>query len=1377
MRPETVLKVRARKLWILCLLCALLPGMMASAIAAETTAPATAKSCSGGHCAQAAAKPELQAEGPVTFFSKLFDTNDYPQRWYCGTWSSDVGWLHILSDIAIFGAYFTIPVMLLYFLLQRKDLPFPRIIWLFAAFILFCGFGHLIEAGIFWWPVYRFSGLIKASTAIVSWITVFVLIRLIPEALKLPSAALLGTKLQESQERLDYALEAGQIGVWELNLKTNLLNWDRRTREMFDVPAEETELHFEDFSKRLHPADRERVETCFNHSVDTGTPYSCEYRVVHRDGSVHYIYAQGHAVFDEIGEPKLFVGVCHDFTEQQIQKNALSESEQNYRSTFEQVAMGIAHVSPDGRWLRFNQGLCDLLGYTDQELLDQNWQDLTHPDDLEADLVQISKLLAGEIDSYSVEKRYLTQDQSVVWTNMTVSLVRLPTGEPRHFIFLIENIQGRKEAEKALQMYHQKVKKLSLVASKTKHSVIISDAQGYIEWVNDAFTSLSGYTLNEVMEQHLCDILRGPEANSDTITSIRNSLQKKESIATEIVNYDRDGREYWIELKIDPVLDDDDILLNFIATQVDVTARKQSEFALRMANSQFSKLRQADILGIMTCRFDGSVEQANDELLRILGYTADDLEAGLINCQELTPTEWQQRDQEVLQEMLETGAAKPIEKEYYRKDGSRVPVVLGMTRLDEAEDLCLCFVLDATAQKETEEKLKDAKQAAEEASRAKSDFLANMSHELRTPLNGVIGMTELLAGTNLNRQQQDFVDACRNSGESLLGLINDILDFSKIEAGKLDLDLHQFDVEKLLMDTMSTMVWRAAEKDLELPCSIDPATRLILKGDSYRLRQVLVNLVGNAIKFTETGEVSVRAEATEQETEQITIRFTVSDTGIGISEDKMDRLFQSFTQVDASTTRNYGGSGLGLVISRNLVELMGGSIGIESQAGAGSTFWFEIPFEIISPTSVALPIRSTLAGKRALIVDDNQKCLQILHDFAKEWGLKTDLAVSVAEALSILERAHDNQEIIDLVLTDLELPDLSGRVLAHELKDADPKVILISRSPETHLNSSELQESGAAALLHKPLNRHKLYEVLCNLFQQESNPHRIQDLDTHQEPDAHAFLSATTVLLAEDNNINQMYVTELMKQFGCLCHTAVNGLEAIEAVKQHNYDLVLMDCQMPELDGLEATRQIRELEQTGELEGHLHIVALTANAIKGDRERCLEAGMDDYISKPVQKAQLRKLLDQYHARKASHQHSISAKTETIVSSDREIDSDRAIDTAALMELCSGNLELIESLLDELESSGETRVAHIREHADQGNAQGVAEAAHSLKGATSILCAASLQQLSQEIEQTGTEDHLENIDALIDELSTEMQRCLRELPQVRADLQGMSTEGE
>ncbi|WP_417390988.1 PAS domain S-box protein [Gimesia sp.] len=1369
MCTKTVMKVRARRIGIACLSGLILTGIYGSLMAAEVAPSAATKSCPDGHCAQRTAKPELQAEGPAVFFSNLFDTSGFPQRWYCGTWSTDVGWLHIISDFAIFGAYFAIPVVLLYFLLQRKDLPFPKIIWLFAAFILFCGFGHLIEAGIFWWPIYRFSGLIKACTAIVSWITVLVLIRLVPEALKLPSTALLARELQQSKARLDFALESGQIGVWEWNLKTDTLLWDRRTREIFDIEQETTDLCFADFSQRLHPEDRDYVKKLFDECIESGAPYHAQYRVIHTNGSVHYIQLQGRVVYDKDGIPEQFIGVCHDFTNKQLQENALTESELNFRSTFEQAAMGIAHVSPDGRWLRVNQGFCKIVGYQSEELLKVRIHELSHPDELDADLENMTRMLAGEIESYTIEKRYLTRDRTAVWTNMTVSLLRHQSGEAQYFIFVIENIQGRKEAEKALQMYNRKVKKLSLVASKTKHSVIISDAHGHIEWVNDAFTSLTGYTLTEVMEKNLCEILQGPNSDPESIAVIKEHLDRKESIATELLHYDRLGQEYWIELKIDPVLDDDDILLNFIATQVDITARKHSELALRKANVQFNKLLQADILGIMTCHFDGTIEQANHELLRILGYTADDLEAGLINGKELTPPEWRECDQNMIDEITRTGSVKPLEKEYFRKDGSRVPVVLGMTRLEQDEDLCLCFVLDATTQKEAEEKLKAAKQTAEEASQAKSEFLANMSHELRTPLNGVIGMTELLAGTHLNQRQQEFVDACRNSGESLLNLINDILDFSKIEAGKMDLDLHDFDLENVLMDTVSTMVWRTTEKNLELPCFVDPESRLMLKGDSYRLRQILVNLVGNAIKFTDSGEVVVRTRTVARQHEQIRIHFSVTDTGIGISQSKLNRLFQSFSQVDASTTRNYGGTGLGLVISQNLVELMGGTIGIESQEGVGSNFWFEIPFEVVTSGSVPFQENNQLVGKRALVVDDNQTSRTILIEYLREWGLETVAVSSVSAAKAAIQRASNRRTPFDIIVTDFEMPDQNGLETGRALKRSDIPIILLTSSPDTQLDPVELQECHITLTMRKPIHRHKLFDTIYQLLGTPINESPKSSSVSYQQKQICS--QGKRVLLAEDNRINQLYVTELIKQLGCQCDTVWNGQQAVDAVLQNDYDLVLMDCQMPELDGLEATRRIRELEKQGLLKNKLPVIALTANAIKGDRERCLEAGMDEYLSKPVQKDQITMVMEQF----LQQNRAVETKPHSAYHPPGAETHQPGIDTLALTKFCSGNLELINSLLDELESSGEARVTQIRKSAEQSDVRGVSEAAHSLKGATSILCATRLQYLSTEIEQVGEASELTEIANLIDEVSQEMQRCLEEIPRIRAQLEFMDSD--
>ncbi len=649
--------------------------------------------------------------------------------------------------------------------------------------------------------------------------------------------------------------------------------------------------------------------------------------------------------------------------------------------------------------------------------------------------------------------------------------------------------------------------------------------------------------------------------------------------------------------------------------------------------------------------------------------------------------------------------------------------------------------------------LQEAKCIAESANKAKSEFLANMSHELRTPLNGVIGMSELLSGTQLSPKQQEFVEACRNSGESLLKLINDILDFSKIEAGKLELENHEFDLEELVMDTISTMVWRTSEKNLELPCYIDPASRLVLKGDSYRLRQILVNLVGNAIKFTNIGEVVVRTQTVARQEDQITVRFTVFDTGIGISKDKLNKLFQSFSQIDASTTRNYGGTGLGLVISESLVQLMGGSIQVKSEVGTGSKFWFEIPFTVVTKSTAALPVSNPLAGKRCLIVDDNIINRTILKKYVTEWNLDSVTTSSVDEALAAVDSAKEKNTPFDLVLTDFIMPQRNGLDLAQALKDHPLKIVLLSGSTVIELSPHELREYNIDATLSKPIQRQKLYDLICGLFSSNENKQLtvIADNDTPAinetpPPTAH-------ILVAEDNNINQIYVTELMKQLGHTCDIANNGYEAIQHVRQKKYDLVLMDCQMPELDGLEATQRIRQLELNGTLKGHIPIVALTANAIKGDREQCLAAGMDEYLSKPVQKDQIINVLEQL----LNHQQENSGKTTM---------GEAPIDARSLFKRCFGSLELAGALLDELELTGQERVEEIRKKANEQDAHAMALAAHSLKGATGVLCASALHELLAEIEQSGHAVNLEGIEPLIHNISNEMKRCLDDLPQLR-----------
>ena len=543
-----------------------------------------------------------------------------------------------------------------------------------------------------------------------------------------------------------------------------------------------------------------------------------------------------------------------------------------------------------------------------------------------------------------------------------------------------------------------------------------------------------------------------------------------------------------------------------------------------------------------------------------------------------------------------------FETVHRHKDGHDIPVEIFLQYIAPAGEPArfVAIVRDVSEWKRVEKQLLDAKGQAEEGNLAKSQFLASMSHELRTPLNGVIGMADLLARTELTEKQQQFVNACRNSGEVLLQLINDILDFSKIEAGRLELDLHDFDLEKLVTDIVDTMTWRVVEKSLEMPCYIDQTAQLVLKGDSGRLRQVLVNLLGNAIKFTEAGEVVVRTTTVDRRDDRVTVRFSISDTGIGIPADKRDRLFQSFSQVDASTTRHYGGTGLGLAISQSLVELMGGTIGVESEAGEGSTFWLDVPFAVVSDADNDDADQAKLAGLRALIVDDNETNRTILAEYAADWGIDTVTTSSVDEALAAVERAKAAGSTFHVVLTDYNMPRRNGLDLSRALKQQTQSTVLLLGSTDISLNPTEAQEHGIDAILRKPLRRHELYDVLCGvLVSPAALPKSIGKESLAKNQEAHL---CGHILLAEDNSINSMYMVELLEQLGCTCDAVTDGKQAAQAVRERRYDLVLMDCQMPEMDGFEATRQIRQWESDESAESRLPIIALTANAVKGDRE-------------------------------------------------------------------------------------------------------------------------------------------------------------------------------
>ena len=1048
------------------------------------------------------------------------------------------------------------------------------------------------------------------------------------------------------------------------------------------------------------------------------------------------------------------VSVDRDITEQTRMEEALRESEQLFMRTFDQSPVGAAIINLDYRFKQVNAKLCEFLGYEKDELLQRTFVDITHPDDCAVGKKNVGALIAGDIVQCQVDKRYIHKDGRTIWGRLSLRLGADSFGNPLYLLPIIEDISDRKQAEEELDK----------LWNLTAEGLVYIDNDFVIRKANRTFLQLWQVGEEEIVGKKCFEFF-------DATVCGRQSQGEDACNLCRILNGDN-PREFEIELLFpeggtrkyiiesgQPFTDPDGAPIGLLKSFRDISDRKQTEAESR----KLSQAVEQSPVSVIITDLNGSIEYVNHKFCEVTGYSyaeAIGQNPKIVNSGE-QPTEfykdlwdtiksgriWQgeivnkKKNGEIFWENASISPIRDdlgkithflaVKEDITDKKRVELDLKIRVKELAEARNSMLNMMED----------LKASQKVAEASARAKSDFLANMSHEIRTPMNAVLGMSHLALQTDLTPKQHDYISKAQSSAKALLGIIDDILDFSKIEAGKLDMEFIAFQLEDVLSSVSTLVSPKAYEKGLEVYFSTPQNIPLLLLGDPLRLGQVLINLVNNAVKFTESGKIIISTELEKAENDKATLRFTVQDTGIGMTKEQTAKLFQSFSQADASTTRKYGGTGLGLSICKKLIGMMGGEISVDSVKGEGSTFNFTATFGLQAEEKrKKRSIPEVFADMRVLVVDDELISQKILREILEAYTFKVTVAGSGEDCIAELNRTSEEGICYDLVLMDYKMPGLNGVETSIRIKndpslEKPPTIIMVSAYDKEEIRQ-RVEEIGLEGFLNKPITPSTLIDTIMQIFFIATDDGAIAVTEDRIAFDPLQNMRGVHILLAEDNDINQQIAVEMLELVGLKVTVVNNGKEAVEAMENNSFDLVFMDLQMPEMDGFEATARIRSLE--GTTEKRVPIVAMTAHAMTGDYEKSITAGMDDHITKPIDPDVFYHTIDKWVKPSAG-----TGAVDAQVKANGGLQSEETLSLPALpgitvregLARMAGNVNGYKSLLFQFQMNQGGIVRKIREALDGGEYEEVTRLVHTIKGVAGNIGANSLQQAAASLEQS------------------------------------------